>query len=71
MAAAKGRALNLEPEPTPQQAAATLNQLVFVALPAPLFHQLSDEAAKRQMTLSQFMSTAMAEFLLKPADGKR
>jgi hypothetical protein len=72
MAATKTRPLSpLEPGPTPESANQALNDLVFFALPAPLFRELSSQAAKRQMTLAQLLSTAVEEYLLKTDPNSR
>jgi hypothetical protein len=67
MAGAKGHAvvfptLTEAPE-VPAQA--ILNDIVFFALPAPLFKQLSEAAARRQMVLAELLATAVSEYLKK------
>lgn len=64
MAGTKTRPLSpIETRPTPETANQALNDLVFFALPAPLFRNLSSEAAKRQLTLAQLLSNAVEEYL--------
>lgn len=40
--------------------------MVFLALPVPLYKQLAEEAAKRQLTLAQFLAGAVSEAVQKP-----
>jgi predicted DNA-binding ribbon-helix-helix protein len=68
MASTKGQAVTFAPqsaEPTEEQARAALGQMTFFALPMALFRELSDAAAKRQMTLPQLLSTAVSDYLKK------
>lgn len=75
MGAAKGQALNSLPvkasTPTEESAIATLNDVVFLALPGELYKQLSDEAARRQMTLAQLFATAVSNLVQTPPTGER
>lgn len=69
MASVKGKVLEL-PERSPSEekdGAALLNDMVFFALPTPLFKALSDVAARRQQTLAQFLSEAVSEAINKPS----
>lgn len=64
--AIKGSAVESAPIPaTEKQALAVLGEMVFLAVPMPLFNQLSDEAAKRNQTLAQLLSAALSEYLKK------
>lgn len=65
--AAKGRvAESFATPPSPKETAAILNDVVFIALPTPLFAALTDSAAKRQQTLAQFLAEAVTVALEKP-----
>jgi hypothetical protein len=67
MASTKGRAVESAPiVPTQTQAISGLGELVFLAVPTPLFKELSDEAANRNLTLAQLLSAAVSEYLKKP-----
>jgi hypothetical protein len=42
-------------------------EVVFLALPEPTYVAMSDEAAKRGMTVAQVFAQAISEFLKKPS----
>lgn len=66
MAATKGRAVAFDAHSDPateRQVQASMSDMTFLALPMPLFIQLSDAAAKRQITLAQLLSTAVSDYL--------
>lgn len=67
MASAKGRVIEAAPSvPESRPTAEILNEVVFCALPTPLFLALSAAAAKRQQTLAQFLAEAVSAALEKP-----
>lgn len=68
MAATKGHAVTFKVEeapPTEADGRHAFEQMVFCALPAPLFKQLSEAASERRITLAQLLSTAVADYLKK------
>ena len=66
MAATKGQAVVFDARrdlPTEREVKVSMSDMTFLALPMPLFTQLSDAAAKRQITLAQLLSTAVSDYL--------
>lgn len=65
MAAVRGRPASFQSS-APVEEPAPVNDLMFFALPAPLFQELSKAAAARQMSLSELLSVSVSEYLAKP-----
>lgn len=52
-----------ERQATVKDADAALNEMIFIALPAQLYRELSDEASKRQMTIAELFSKSISAYL--------
>lgn len=66
--AAKGTVVQEIKEPlNPETAVSVFGDLLFLAMPGSTFRALSDEAAKRNMTLAQFIAAAVGDYIQKPS----
>lgn len=64
MASAKAQRLEVvSKKEEPGSGADLMGEFVFLALPMPVYKALSNEAAKRQQTLAQFLATAVSTLI--------